>query len=132
MKPSPPILQLTWAGFDAAVDLIAAQCVRRDRSGVWSPSAAGLMLAVALAERLGMNVLQLPTPGMLLVDAEASPELRRHADRAEDADVWVWVDNSAEQQWNSAMKVSGLALLLFPWQQAPSCCRRQFVQGFDD
>lgn len=132
MKPRPPILQLTWAGFDAAVDLIAAQCVRRDRSGVWSPSTAGLMLAVALSERLGINVLQLPTPGMLLVDAEASPELLRYAERAEDADVWVWVDNSAEHQCNSAMKVAGPALLLFPWQQAPSCCRRQFVQGFDD
>lgn len=56
-----PTLQLTWAGFDAAVDLIAAQCRWRDRAGVHgvdAVDAAGQLLALALADRLGLNVLQ--------------------------------------------------------------------------
>ncbi|MGB1022086.1 MAG: hypothetical protein ACPGXW_04635 [Synechococcus sp.] len=41
MSVRPPLMVLTWSGFDVAVDLIAAQCVRRDRSGVYGVSGAG-------------------------------------------------------------------------------------------
>ena len=70
----PPLMFLTWAGFDAAIDLIAAQCVRRDRSGVYGASSSGVVMAVALSDRLSLPLLQYPTPGMLLVDAVATDQ----------------------------------------------------------
>jgi hypothetical protein len=128
----PPLLQLTWAGLEAAIDLIAACCDRRDRCGVYGASPAGQVLAVALAERLGLNVLPLPTPGMLLVDGAVTTELQRHASRYDDADTWVWVDDSPDHTWNSVMKLQGSATLAYPWQELPATCRRAFVSGFDD
>lgn len=120
-----PLMELTWAGFDVAVDLIAAQCRRRDRSGVHAASVDGVPLADRLAERLGLNVLELPTPGMLLVDGHVTPELTEKAAAWADVEAWVWVDNSSAGRWPSVMKVSGGAALLFPW-------RREFLPGFDD
>jgi hypothetical protein len=118
-------MQLTWDGFDVAVDLIAAQCRRRDRSGVHAASADGVWLAERLAEHLGLNVLELPTPGMLLVDAIVTPELSQKAAAWSDVEAWVWVDTSRSCCWQSVMKAPFPAALLFPW-------RREFVPGFDD
>lgn len=125
MTDPSPLMELTWAGFDVAVDLIAAQCLRRDRSGVHAASADGEVLAERLAERLGLNVLELPTPGMLLVDAHATDELAEKAAAWSDVEAWVWVDTSSAGRWPSVMKVAGRAALRFPW-------RREFVPGFDD
>jgi hypothetical protein len=120
-----PTLELTWAGFDAAVDLIAAQCRRRDRSGVHAASVDGEALAERLAAQLGLNVLELPTPGMLLVDAHVTPELIEKAACWSDVEAWVWVDTSPGGRWPSVVKVAGRAALRFPW-------RREFLAGFDD
>ena len=120
-----PTLELTWAGFDAAVDLIAAQCRRRDRSGVHAASVDGDALAERLAAQLGLNVLELPSPGMLLVDATATDAMAEKAASWADVEAWVWIDNSSHGRWQSVMKVVGSARLLFPW-------RREFLAGFDD
>lgn len=125
MTAPSPLLELTWAGFDVAVDLIAAQCRRRDRSGVHAASADGEPLAQRLAEQLGLNVLELPTPGMLLVDAHVTPELIEKAACWSDVEAWVWVDTSSAGRWPSVMKVMGRTALRFPW-------RREFLPGFDD
>jgi hypothetical protein len=127
-----PVVQLTWAGFEAAVDVIAASCCRRDRSGVHAATPAGMVLAVALAERLGLNVLQQATPGMLLVDCYNTPELRRASEAHEDVEPWVWADGSPSHRWNSAVKIQGPAALVLPWQDAGASCRRPFLAGFDD
>lgn len=121
----PPQLELTWAGFEVAVDLIAAQCLRRDRSGVHAATADGVVLAERLAERLGLNVLELPTPGMLLVDASVTGPLLEKAASWPDVESWVWVDTTPKGRWQSVVKVSGSVALRFPW-------RREFVPGFDD
>lgn len=126
-----PTMQLTWAGFDAAVDVIAAQCRWRDRAGVHGADAAGQLLAVALAERLGLNVLPLAGPGMLEVHG-----LVRRAPASSwawpDVEVWAWADATAEHRVQSVMKVTAGTLVLMPWQDASASHRRPFVAGFDD
>jgi hypothetical protein len=124
-----PLLHLTWSGLDAAVDLIAAQCRWRERSGVWSSSAEGQVLALALADRLSLTLLALPTPGMLQVDAVIN---RLRPTGLEDVEHWAWVDATPECTVNSAMKVTPGTFVMLPWQDARACCRRPFVTGFDD
>ena len=124
MMASTARLELTWAGFDAAVDLIAAQCRWRDRPGVHAASADGEPLAAALSTRLGLNLLELAGPGMLLVDATPTDALQEKASAWGDVDAWVWVDTSTRGLWPSVMKACGPAVLLFPW-------RRHFVTGDD-
>lgn len=125
MPQRQPLMQLTWDGFEVAVDLIAAQCRRRDRSGVHAASVDGEELATRLAQLLGLNVLELPTPGMLLVDAHVTDSLIEKAVAWSDVEAWVWVDTSRKGRWQSVMKAPFPAALLFPW-------RREFVPGFDD
>jgi hypothetical protein len=129
------MMVLTWPGFDAAIDLIAAQCTHRDRSGVYGASPAGLVMAVALADRLSLPLLPLPTPGMVLVDGVIArcsllPEL---VAGLEDVDAWFWVDASEDQEWNSVIKMAGACQpIAFPWQDAPACRPVPFMAGFHD
>jgi hypothetical protein len=125
MNNRTPRFELHWAGFDAAVDLIAAQCRWRDRPGVHAASSDGEPLAAALSARLGLTLLELPGPGMLLVDASPTDALQEKASAWSDVEAWVWVDTSSRGLWPSVVKVTGPAVLLFPW-------RRQFLPGFDD
>lgn len=128
---SVTMLTLTWSGFDAAVDLIAAQCNHRDRSGIYGASPAGLMLAVALSGRLGRPLLRLPTPGMLLLEGVATPCLQLPA--VEEVEAWCWVDATTDQGWNSVVKAAGeCGRIIFPWQEAATCHPVPFVGGFHD
>ena len=126
----PLVLQLTWAGFEAAVDLIAAQCRWRDRAGLYGADAAGQLLAYELSERLGLNTLPQAGPGRielhgLAVKAVASTWAWP------DVEVWAWVDASPEQKMQSVMKVTPGTVVLMPWQHAQTL-QRPFVPGFDD
>lgn len=126
----PPTLQLTWAGFEAAVDLIAAQCRWRDRAGLYGADAAGQLLAYELAERLGLNVLPQAGPGRIELHGLATkPVASTWA--WPDVEVWVWVDATEAQQLQSVMKVTPGTTVLMPWQD-DATCRRAFVPGFDD
>lgn len=125
------MLSLTWSGFDAAIDLIAAQCTRKDRSGVYGASPAGIVMAVALSSRLGLPLLSLPTPGMLLVEGVATP--CQKLPEEEDVEAWAWVDATSGQQWNSVVKAAGeCGDIVFPWQEAFVCRPVRFVPGFHD
>lgn len=131
----PPLMFLTWAGFDAAIDLIAAQCVRRDRSGVYGASSSGVVMAVALSDRLSLPLLQYPTPGMLLVDAVATDQSKfaQLADNEDEVEAWAWVDASPSHRWPSVLKLDGAcAMVVMPWQEAPATCREPFLSGFHD
>lgn len=110
-----PTLQLTWAGFDAAVDLIAAQCQWRDRAGAYGADPAGQLLAHALAPRLGLNVLSMPGPGMVeLHGAVDQPPSSLWA--WPDVEVWVWVDMTPDHRLQSVVKATPGARVLMPWQ----------------
>lgn len=122
-----PSLHLTWAGFDAAVDLIAAQC-RRDLTGVCGMDRGGEVLAWALSERLGIECAGRPASGGLLVWGLVEQRPRA---RCADAVVWAWVDASPGHRVQSAMKATPGTQVLMPWQDA-SACRRAFLPGFDD
>jgi hypothetical protein len=128
MTSRAPLLHLTWQGFDAAVDLIAAQCQRQGRSGVYGMAPAGRVLAVALADRLALELLDAPAPGMLLVAGCAPAEVAGIAD----VEAWVWVDPTPEHSCNAVMRVDGAAQVVFPWQDAPTCSPTPFVPGFHD
>lgn len=131
----PPLMLLTWAGFDAAIDLIAAQCTRRDRSGVYAISPAGMVLAVALSDRLSLSLLQDPTPGMLLVEAVATDGDRfsKIAANHDDVECWAWVDATRRHIWQSVSKLDGAcAAVVMPWQEVPATCREPFLKGFHD
>lgn len=124
-------LQLTWAGFDAAVDLIAAQCRWRDRAGVHGIDAMGQLLAYSLAPRLGLNTLPQAGPGILELHGVAR---RVPASRWAwpDVDAWAWVDATPEHDLQSVMKVTPGTRVLMPWQDASAACTRPFVAGFND
>lgn len=127
----PPVLQLTWAGFEAAVDLIAAQCCCRDRAGLHGVGPGGQLLALALAERMGMNALPIAGPGTIeLYGVVRKPPASASA--WPDVEVWAWVDASEAQSVPSVMKVTAGTAVLMPWQDAGASQRREFVAGFDD
>lgn len=127
----PPVLQLTWAGFEAAVDLIAAQCCWRDRAGIYGADAAGQLLAYELSERLGLNTLPQAGPGRIEVHGVVTkPVASTWA--WPDVEVWAWVDASEAQSVQSVMKVTAGTTVLMPWQDAPAHSIRPFVSGFDD
>lgn len=125
------ILKLTWAGFDAAVDLIAAQCCWRDRAGLHGVDAGGQLLAMALAERLGMNALPVAGPGTIeLHGVVTKPPASAWA--WPDVEVWAWVDATQAQSVQSVVKATPGTQVLMPWQDAVASRRRRFVPGFDD
>lgn len=121
------LLQLTWAGLEAAVDVIAAQCPR-DRVGVHGVDRGGQVLAWALSERLGLEVMRQPGASMLQLHGVVVSQPRILWG---DALVWSWIDASPGQNIVSVVKVTPGTMVLMPWQDAPTC-RREFVPGFDD
>jgi hypothetical protein len=123
-----PLLNLTWAGLDTAVDIIAAQCRRHDLIGVYGADVAGRLLAIALADRLGILELASPEPQMLMVRGVVFED---PGETLEGVESWAWVDASPAHRWDSVMKVDGSVAVLFPWQDATSRMRA-FVPGFDD
>ncbi len=127
MSSDGPLLTLTWAGFDAAVDLIAAQC-RRDLTGVCGMDRGGLVLAWALADRLGLEVTERPRAGGMLVYGvlEGAPRYLR----VEIGELWSWVSMTC--CGSSVMTASRGTRVHMPWQDAPASCIRPFVTGFDD
>lgn len=124
---SPMLLQLTWAGFEAAVDVIAAQCPR-DRIGVHGVDRGGQLLAWALADRLGLEVMRQPGSGMLQLHGVLVSQPRLLWG---DALVWTWIDASPGQNVVSVVKATPGTTVLMPWQDAVTS-RRPFVPGFDD
>ena len=121
------LLHLTWAGLDAAVDVIAAQAPR-DCAAVCGMDRGGAVLAWALSERLGVRYGARPVSGALLVWGLVE---RKPRTRCADAAIWAWADLTPGHRVASVMKVTPGTQVLMPWQDAPTC-RRAFVPGFDD
>lgn len=126
MTPSST-LHLTWAGLDAAVDVIAAQAPRHCTT-VCGMDRAGTVLAWALSERLGIECAGRPCSGALLLWGLAA---RKPRTRCLDAAIWAWVDMTARHRVESVMKVTPGTEVLMPWQDALACTR-DFIPGFDD
>lgn len=124
------VLQLTWSGFEAAVDLIAAQCRWRDRAGLYGADAAGQLLVYELSSRLGLNILPHAGPGVVEVHGLAiKPPATSWA--WPDVEVWAWVDATPEQNVQSVVKATAGTRVRMPWQDAVTS-PRQFLPGFDD
>ncbi len=121
------LLQLTWAGFEAAVDVIAAQCPR-DRIGVHGVDRGGQVLAWALSERLGLEVMSKPGSRMLQLHGVVVSQPRLLWG---DAQVWTWIDASPGQNIVSVVKARAGTMVLMPWQDAVTP-PRPFVPTFDD
>ena len=121
------VLQLTWAGFDAAVDVLAAQCPR-DRMGVHGADRGGTLLAWALSERLGLEWMRQPGSRMLQLHGVAVSQPRLLWG---DAVVLAWIDASPGQNLTSVCKATPGTVVLMPWQDAVAS-PRPFVPGFDD
>ena len=129
-------VQLTWAGFDAAVDLISAQCNNKC-SGVMGASSAGQMLAIPLAFRLQVPYLDKPKDNMLLVDGHTwNLSLSQFAYKFEDVEVWVWVDSTPMGAYNAIVRLPSpeLPCVAMPWQDAILECgtAEPFISGFHD
>ena len=127
------VMQLTWAGFDAAIDVIAALVDRpQDRSGVYGGTDIGRFMAVALAYRLGTTTLELPSPGMLLVDGLGYDDrLKEVEQQYEDSQTWVWIDSTPGRIYQSVMKADDKTRVCWPWEDA-LVCPETFVDGFHD
>jgi len=123
-----PTLYLTWAGLDAAVDVIAAQAPRQC-TAVCGMDRAGTVLAWALADRLGVPCAARPHSGALLLWGLVE---RKPRTRCADAVIWAWVDMTASHGIDSVMKVTPGTAVLMPWQDAAGSRPRPFVPGFDD
>ena len=126
-------MQLTWYGYETAVDIIAAQC-SRNRPGVYGFSPMGKFLAVAIAYRLGVPVLEDPADGMLLVEGVV-----RDLDIAQkfgsfDPEVWVWIDQTEQKAYNSVMTTDNGVEVWLPWEDPLIArpCSETFVAGFHD
>jgi hypothetical protein len=134
MKPFN--LQLTWAGFDAAVDLIVAQCCRSDVDCVYAPSSSGLMLAIPVADRLKLPLSDTPQDNMLLLEGHAwDCALSCYASRYKNAQPWVWLDTTLDGIYNSVVKMPSVkpVCVAMPWQDAMiDCCNELFIPGFHD
>jgi hypothetical protein len=120
-------LRLTWAGFEAAVDVLAAQCPR-DRVGVFGVDRGGQLLAWALSERLGIELMQQPGSGMLQLHGVMVSQPRLLWG---DALVMTWLDATPGQNLVAVCRATPGTTVLMPWQDAPTS-RRPFVHGFDD
>lgn len=130
------VVQLTWAGFDAAVDLIVAQCCRSNVDCVHAPSSPGLMLAIAVAERLKLPICDAPQDNMLLLEGHACDfALADYAHQYENVEAWVWVDTTFDSVYNSVVKMPfhKRPLIAMPWQDAMiDHCNEHFIPGFHD
>ena len=106
-------LYLTWSGFTAAVDVIAAQCERREV--VCGMDRAGQVLAWALSERLDIECASRPCNGALLVWGliERAPRTQ-----CSDPAIWAWVDATPRHRIQSVVKASVGTVVLMPWQHA--------------
>lgn len=128
-------IQLTWNGFDAAVDLIVAQCNKK-LSGVMGATSSGQMLAIPIAGRLGVPYLTEPKDKMLLVDGHAwNLALAQFAYKYEDVEVWVWVDSTPMGAYNAVFRLPSpeLPCVAMPWQDAIlDCAAEPFISGFHD
>lgn len=125
-------VKLTWPGFDAAVDLIAAQCQSTSRVGIYTPSRSGTVLAIALADRLALPYLKKPEDSMLLVEAWAwNRSLAETAYTYKDAEIWVWLDTT-DGFYNSVCKMSGVSCVAMPWQDMTLGCLEHFLPTFHD
>ncbi len=124
-------IQLTWPGFDAAIDLIAAQCNRKC-SGVYGPTSAGTMLAIALASRLNVAHLNKGQNGMLLVEGWGwDRQIADFAERFEDVEVWVWIDTTPNY-YNAVCRMETVNCVAMPWQDAALDCSQPFIPTFHD
>ena len=134
MKPFN--LQLTWAGFDAAVDLIAAQCCRSHVDCVHAQSSPGLMLAIAVAERLKLPVCDFPQDKMLLLEGHAWDKgFLEYAHRYKNVEAWVWIDTTPDGIYNAVVKMpsGSVQRVAMPWQDALiNYCNELFIPGFHD
>tara|TARA_B100001063_G_scaffold171349_1_gene160479 strand:- start:8880 stop:9272 length:393 start_codon:yes stop_codon:yes gene_type:complete len=125
-------VQLTWAGFDAAIDLISAQTTRRTCSGVYGPTSPGTVMAIALAHRLDVPRLTEPENNMLLVDAWGwNRMLAEFSYNYEDVSVWVWVDTTP-YFYNAVCHMEGVSCVSMPWQDAAHECLEYFIPDFHD
>lgn len=130
------VVQLTWAGFDAAVDLIVAQCRRANVDCVHAPSSPGLMLAIPVADRLKFPISDTPQDNMLLLEGHAwNFALADYAHQYDNVEAWVWVDTTFECVYNSVIKMpcAKRPSIAMPWQDALiDYCNEPFISGFHD
>ena len=115
------LLQLTWAGFEAAVDVLAAQCPR-DRVGVHGVDRGGQLLAWALADRLDLEVMRQPGGEMLQLHGVVVSQPRLLWG---DAQVWAWIDASPGQNIVSVVKATPGTTVLMPWQDVAAFRQRR-------
>ena len=126
-------MQLTWWGFESAVDIIGAQC-GRGRPGIYGASHIGQFLAVAIGYRLNLPVLRNPIDGMLVVDGVAGDMTFANKYEKFDAELWVWVDQTPQKAYNSVMTTDSGVKIYLPWEDpmVSTSCSETFVSGFHD
>lgn len=126
-------MQLTWWGFESAVDIIGAQC-GRGRPGIYGASHIGQFLAVAIGYRLQMPVLKNPIDEMLVVEGVASDMTFANSYEKFDAELWVWVDQTPQKAYNSVMTTDNGVEVWLPWEDPLIArhCSETFVAGFHD
>jgi hypothetical protein len=124
---SQVVLQLTWDGLEAAVDLLTA-VLPRDVEVACGMDRGGKLLSWALSERLDLVCMPRPVAGAVLLYGVVEQKPRM---RAADAVVWAWVDATPEQSVQSVVKASAGTEVRMPWQDAVAS-PRQFLPGLDD
>ena len=125
-------MQLTWAGFEIAVDLIAAQASRH-RSGVYGATSIGRILAVAVAYRLQLPVLEEPVYQCLVTEGLGFDDRLIKQHQALDAEIWVWLDQTKDRLYSSVLRTDDKVRIFMPWEEAlADHCAERFVTGFHD
>lgn len=113
------VLQLNWAGFDAAVEQIAASVDPATLTGVYGIPRGGLVLAVALSHRLGLPLVESVCASTLIVDDIRDSGATLEALRAGGltGPVWVWATRQTEPEGYGAVLTGiGPSWVIFPWE----------------
>ena len=112
--------QLSWADFDACVQVLTERFGDRSLNGVFGIPRGGLCLAVGLSHSLGLPLLTAPDNHCLIVDDvyETGRTLQGLRLQWPQATYAVWVSKSQPQWWDAAEVTLSSEWLLFPWENA--------------
>ena len=122
-----PVLALTWAEFDEAVDHLAGALSGAGVERVYGVPRGGLCLAVALSHRLRVPLIDHPAPGALVVDDIYDTGQTMEALRGYGRTLAVWAVKGSPAGVIAARACHSDQWLVFPWEDPSNAQTEQEV-----
>jgi hypothetical protein len=107
---------LTWADFDRAVDVLAAQLSRHSLTGVYGIPHGGRWLVEAFSHRLDVPLLLDPIPGCAIVDDFVDTGSTLSRNWSPDCALAVWITSDIpNRRWIHTTMLDRGSHPAFPW-----------------